>query len=129
MSLVAMLNALPTETIAEIQTAIINAGLRAEFKVNHKPVFKRLRDRHTGKAKKIYGALARVDRDQMQRLSDIIVDYKRAIHEKETQNQPILQRPDRTAPDRHGSCGLPAHSEGLNDAPEMGETLMQFNPI
>lgn len=92
MSLVAILCSLPTEKIAEIQTAIIEAGLRAEFKTNHKPIFKRLRDQSKGKAKKIYAALAGVDHDQMRRLSDIICDYKREQYEK-TQNQSIIQRP------------------------------------
>jgi hypothetical protein len=80
MSLAAMLSALGTEKLLQIQTAIIDAGICNEFKGDHKALFKRLRNQASGKQKKIYAALASADRDQMKRMADIIIQTKPGHH-------------------------------------------------
>jgi hypothetical protein len=80
MSIAAMLYAISAEKLLEIQTAIIDAGICNEFKGDHKAIFKRLRNQASGKQKKIYAALASANRDQMKRMSDLIIEYKPGHH-------------------------------------------------
>jgi DNA-binding FadR family transcriptional regulator len=73
MMLVQMLASLPAEKLREIQRAILEAGITREFKGDHRAIFKRLRSQSTGKAKKIYSALAKSSKEEMARMSDALL--------------------------------------------------------
>lgn len=72
MTLAQMLASLPTEKLFEIQSALIEAGIGNEFNGDYKSVFRQLKERSSGKAKKIYAALAKASREEMKRMSDQI---------------------------------------------------------
>jgi DNA-binding FadR family transcriptional regulator len=73
MSLAQMLASLSADKLKEIQDAITTAGITREFKGDHRAIFKRLRSQSTGKAKKIYSALAKSSKEEMSRMSDALL--------------------------------------------------------
>jgi len=84
MMLVEMLASLPYEKLREIHDAILHAGISNEFRGDYRRVFKRLRDESSGRAKKVYSALAKADRNDMQRMADSMISIiKREQHEAE----------------------------------------------
>jgi hypothetical protein len=84
------LAAISEEKLLEIQTAIVDAGICNEFKGDHKTIFKLLRNKASGKQKKIYAALGSANRDQMRRMADLIIDYKQTPKLPAPIVQPIL---------------------------------------
>lgn len=78
-SLAQMLDGLSTDKLLELQTALIDAGITREFKGDHRAVFKRLRERSTGKAKKIYSALAKSSKEEMARMSDALLSINNSL--------------------------------------------------
>jgi hypothetical protein len=76
MSLAQMLASLSADKLKEIQDAITTAGITREFKGDHRVIFKRLRAQSTGKAKKIYSALAKSSKEEMERMSDALLSVK-----------------------------------------------------
>jgi hypothetical protein len=76
MSLAQMLTSLSADKLLELQAALIDAGITREFKGDHRAIFKRLRSQSTGKAKKIYSALAKSSKEEMARMSDALLSVK-----------------------------------------------------
>jgi len=76
-TLAQMLTSMPIDKLRQIQSAIITAGITREFNGNHRAIFKRLMSSASGRQKKIYSALAKSSRDEMCRMSDVIVMMQR----------------------------------------------------
>jgi len=80
MTLQQMLTALSTEQLKKIHEALINSGIASQLslkKGRHKVIFSMLRDMSHGKQRKIYAALAKASRDDMNRIVDVMIGLKK----------------------------------------------------
>ena len=66
--------ALPTEKLKELYNDILTAGVIHENRKSARAFFKRQREKSSGKIKKIYAALAKVDDAGMDRMFKVITE-------------------------------------------------------
>jgi hypothetical protein len=87
MSLQLFITSLSLGQLKELISDMNEAGIKREFKGDYRTIFRKKRETKTGRMKKIYAALSKCSKEEMDRISDALVNFEYLIKDKRENEQ------------------------------------------